>query len=172
MTPEQIQTAAVMRAQGKSYQEIEQQAGIPHSVAHRAFQKDELNQLIKQAQNDLIKNALGIAVQNQSDKIVAGRNIIKQIESKEELAQGAVKLLELAHDAEGKLLQSVGIHPSHTQSIQINNILVDNRSELSPAVEAMLMAHISGNGQAIDAEYDSTKVSESVPEVVSECVKT
>jgi seryl-tRNA synthetase len=142
MTNDQLQTAATMRAAGKSYRDIESVIQVDHSVIHKQFQKDELNQLIKQAQNDLIKNSLATAIQNQSAKIAAGQNIIRQIATGEELTRGAVKLAELAHDSEKQLLQSVGIHPSHTQSIQVNNILIDNRTELSPAVERLLATHL------------------------------
>lgn len=150
MNQQQIETAVAMRAQDKSYGEIAATIGLNKGTVYAKLQKDELNQLIKQAQNDLIKNSLQDAIENQTDKIKAGKKILQKIENNEKLAQGAVKVLELAHDAEGKLLQSVGIHPSHTQSIQINNILVDARSELSPAVEALLMQHISSN--VIDVE--------------------
>ena len=59
----------------------------------------------------------------------------------------AVKLMELAHDAENKLLQATGIHQAHTQAIVLNNILVDNRSELSPAIESLLTKHLLDTGK-------------------------
>ena len=53
------------------------------------------------------------------------------------------------------MLESIGIAGSHT-SIQVNNILVDNRQELSPAIESMLTQHLLGNakveGNVIEGE--------------------
>lgn len=144
-TTEQLQKLIIMRANDQSLGTISEATGLPPSTAYRYIQKDEINQLIKKAQTDLIKDALEIAIENQTAKIKSGKRIAGQIDAGKELSPGSVKLLELAHDSEAKLLQSVGIHPSHTQSIQINNILVDNRSELSPAVEALLMSHLKGD---------------------------
>jgi hypothetical protein len=156
MTQDQLQTAAIMRAQDISYRDIEAAIGVDHSVIHKQFQKDELNQLIKQAQNDLIKNALQDAVKNQVKKIKLSTKITDQINNNQELAQGSIKALELGHDCERQLLQSVGIHNAHTQSITLNNILVDNRSELSPAVEALLMSRLGEPGKVGDDVIDIT----------------
>ncbi len=149
-TTAQLQTAAVMRAQGASYMAVEEATGIPHSVAHRAFQKDELNQLVNQAQFNLIKNALGDAVNNQIAKIKAGAKIVNKISNSEDLPQGAIKLMELAHDNENRLLSSVGIHQANTQSIVFQQMNIDARSELSPAIERMLVSHLGGD--VIEAE--------------------
>ena len=152
MTPEQIKTAAVMRVQGASYNQIGQALNLDGSGIFRTLKKDQLQHIIKQAQTDLIESSLSIAVQNQANKIKAGAKIAQAIQDKEEISNGSVKLMELAHDSEKQLLQSVGIHPSHTQSIQINNILVDNRQELSPAIESLLSKHLQVEGNVIDVE--------------------
>jgi hypothetical protein len=154
MTPEQIQTVVNLRATNTGYGTIEAETGIPHSVAHRLAQKDEINQMIKEAQTRLIKNGLGIAIDNQIKKIALSSKITDQIGNAEELSAGSIKALELGHDAEKQILQSVGIHNAHTQSITLNQILVDNRSELSPAVESLLTAHIKNisGANVVDAE--------------------
>jgi len=152
MELEQAQTAATMKAQGASYQAIANALEIPKSTAYRYLQKDQINQLIKQAQTNLIQSALETAVNNQVSKIKAGSKITQAIENKEEITAGSVKLMELAHDSEKQLLQSVGIHNAHTQSIQLTNILIDNRSSLSPAIESLLTRHLLGENIQ-DAEY-------------------
>jgi hypothetical protein len=154
MTPEQITKAVTMRATGASYREIGAAIEVNHVTAYQNLKKDEINQLIKNAQNDLLKNSLQTAIDSQSDKILYGADIARKIANKETLTDGAVKLLELGHDCEKQILQSVGIHNAHTQSITLNQILVDNRTELSPAVESMLVSHfknISG-ANVVDAE--------------------
>lgn len=154
MTPEQLKTAVAMRATGASYREIAHAVDVNHVTTYQHLKKDEINQLIKNAQNDLIKNSLQTAIDNQSDKILYGAEIARKIVKNEEIPNGAVKLLELGHDAEKQILQSVGIHNAHTQSITLNQILVDNRSELSPAIESMLMNHMKNISDAnvIDAD--------------------
>lgn len=152
MELEQAKTAVAMKATGASYQAIANALDIPKQTIYHRLQKDELQQLIKQAQSYLIKNSLQTAIENQANKIKAGAKIAQAIQDKEEISNGSVKLMELAHDSEKQLLQSVGIHPSHTQSIQINNILVDNRQELSPAIESLLSKHLQVEGNVIDVE--------------------
>lgn len=139
-----------MAAQDRPQTEIAAAVGMHQSTISRTLQKDELNHLIRKAQTDLIKESLSIAIQNQADKIKASGEITHKIRSGEELTTGAVKLLELGHDAEKQVLQSVGIHNAHTQSITLNSIMIDARTELSPTIERMLTAHLSGD--IIEAE--------------------
>jgi len=161
VTTAQLQQAAIMRAQGISYQAIEETIGLPHSVAHRAFQKDEINQLIKQAQIDLISGSLRDAVANQAAKIQAAGKIVRTIADGKTLIlpDGTTKLMELGARAEEKLLESVGIHPSHTQSISLTQIMIDARSELSPTVERLLVEHLGGDVidvKSVDNPVDNT----------------
>lgn len=148
MTPEQIQTAVTMRATGASYKSISQATGgLNTGTIYHKLHKDEINQLIKKEQARLIRDGLSIAIDNQINKIRLSQKITAQIDNGEDLKSGAVKALELGHDCEKQILQSVGIHNAHTQSITLNQILVDNRSELSPAVEKMLISHLGGKAQ-------------------------
>ena len=101
----------------------------------------------KQTQADL--KAVGDQIKTYAERtekeIKASGEITHKIRSGEELTTGAVKLLELGHDAEKQVLQSVGIHNAHTQSITLNSIMIDARTELSPTIERMLTAHLSGD---------------------------
>ena len=161
MTQDQIETAVNMRAQGAKLKDIAAVVNYDPGNLCREFQKDDIKSELVKAQKQYILNNLTKAVNNQSAKIDASGEIIKRIIKKEKLTDGAVKLMELAHDAENKLLQATGIHQAHTQAIVLNNILVDNRQELSPAIESMLTQHLLGNakvegndieGQIRDAE--------------------
>jgi transposase len=150
-TTEQLQTAATMTVQGASLRDIASATGVSHVSVHQWKKKDEFNQLIKEAQTKLIKDSLMNAVESQSLKIKAGKDIAQRIADCKEIANGAVKLMELGHDSEKQLLQSIGIHNAHTQSIQVNNILVDNRQELSPAVARLISQHFAKvEGDTID----------------------
>lgn len=150
-TTEQLQTAATMTVQGASLRDIGAATGVSFQSVSQWKQKDEFNQLIKEAQAKLIRNSLNDAVESQSLKIKAGKDIAQRIADCKEIANGAVKLMELGHDSEKQLLQSIGIHNAHTQSIQVNNILVDNRQELSPAVARLISQHFAKvEGDTID----------------------
>jgi hypothetical protein len=152
-TTEQLQTAGSMYATGASERQVAAALGCSNANAHYLKHREDLQHIIKSAQINLIKNTVEKAVSNQTDRINAGSTITNKIIAGEKLNSGAVKLLELAQQCENKVLESVGIHNAHTQSIQVNNILVDNRSELSPAVERLLTAHIGKvEGQVIDVE--------------------
>lgn len=167
MTPEQIQTAVTMRAQGATLKDIGSVVNYDPSNLNKELKKDEIKSELEKAQKRYILNNLTKAVNNHTSKIDASSEIIQKIRNSEKLTDGAVKLMELAHDCENKLLQAVGIHQAHTQSIVLNNILIDNRSELSPTVEAMLTRHLQGDsivkqgieldGQVVDMIEDDSK---------------
>lgn len=132
-----------------SYPQIAEATGIPMSTAYHNLKKDEINQLIKDCQLKLIASGLKKSVDHQIAKIESSARITAQIDAgADKLPAGAVKLMELGHDAEKQILQSVGIHNAHTQSITLNQIMIDARSELSPAIERMLAGHLGG--EAID----------------------
>ena len=150
-TTKQIVTAATMKAQDIPDAVIAREVGIPRTSLQRYLQKDEIQALIKDAQLKLISGSLTTAVKNQRLKIGLSHKILKLAGQDKALPDNAKTLLELGDRAESKLLESTGIHPSHTQSIQINNILVDARSELSPAIEAMLVNHLIAEGNQQDS---------------------
>ena len=147
MTQDQIETAVNMRAQGARLKDIAAVVNYDPGNLCREFQKDDIKSELVKAQKEYVLKNLTKAVNNQSAKIEASSEIIKRIINKEKLTDGAVKLMELAHDAENKLLQATGIHQAHTQAIVLNNILVDNRSELSPAIESLLTKHLLNDGK-------------------------
>lgn len=160
MTENQIEQAAAMRLEGQTYRAIGKALQVDPMTAYRNTNKDEINHKIKKAQSNIINSHLATTVKNQGLKIALGHKLLKQAAKGEELPKESKTILELADKAESRVLESIGIAGSHT-SIQVNNILVDNRQELSPAIESMLTQHLLGNakvegndieGQIIDAE--------------------
>jgi hypothetical protein len=134
---------------------LARQLGVHPSTVNRAMQRDNIQQLIKDAQVKLLTESLDNAVQNQQDKIRLSTKIIAQVDKDQPTHPLARTMLELGDRAEQGLLQATGIHQAHTQSIAITNILIDNRTELSPVVESMLSARLGSVIQdAIDADFD------------------
>ncbi len=143
MTPEQIATATKALIEGKTQEEAAALANVPRTTMLGHVQKDEIQQLIKSNQMRFIQDALSKAVTNQIDKINISKSLIDKIQQDKDLPKAYKTYAELGHDAEKQLLQSVGIHSAHTQSVVLNNIMIDARSEMSPAVEALLLKHLS-----------------------------
>lgn len=117
----------------------------------KAVAKDEINHLIKHAQSDYIQRSLKTAVKNQGLKIALSHKILRKAGKNETLPDQAKTLLEIGDKAESRILESVGIVSSHT-STQTQNILIDNRTEISPAVERLLMNHLTGNDNIVEME--------------------
>ena len=149
-TTAQLQTAATMYAQGKSIRTVAAEIGVSIGTAHNLKHREEIQTLIRNVQFDLIRANLAQAAQNQTDKIQAGKIITQKVVNGEELSGGSVKMMELAHHAEVKVLESTGIYPSHAQSISLTQIMIDARSELSPTVERLLVGHLQGGVIDVD----------------------
>jgi ribosomal protein S13 len=130
---------------------IARKLGVHPSNVCRQLQQDGIQELIKAAQVKLVKGSLDKAIQNQQDKIDLSSAIIAQVRNGQETHPLAKTMAELGDRAEQGLMQSTGIAVAHTQSIQINNLLISNTVNLSPAIEAMLTERL---GQVSDAEYD------------------
>ena len=59
---------------------------------------------------------------------------------------------------EDTILKSVGIAPSHTQSMHVNNIYNDHRKEvISPVIADMLQGKIASLTESIDAEFSEVE---------------
>lgn len=166
MDIEQLKTACTMRAEGSSYREIGKATGVPFRTIHGNLQKDEANQLIKQAQTNIIQRSLSTAVKNQALKIALGHKVLRQIGKGEQTSEHAKTILDISDKAEARVLDATGITGAHT-SVQISNILIDNRSTLSPTIEAMLVKHLKADtseqqgieldGQVVDMIEDDSK---------------
>lgn len=150
MTHDQIATAAAALASGKSQNEAAALVNVPRSTMRYNLERDDVQNIVKQGQLQLISDALQNAIQNQVDKIKTSGTLISTFSQGKNLPDGYKTYAELGARAEEKLLESVGIHTAHTQSIQVNNILVDARSEMSPTVEALLSKHLQVEDDVVD----------------------
>ena len=151
MTPEQIATAIAALITGSTQVAAAAAAGVPEStLRYNLTNKAEITNLIKTNQTHLIQSSLTKAIQNQIDKITISSDLAAKFRDNKDLPAGYKTYAELGTRAEEKLLESVGIHPSHTQSISLTQIMIDARSELSPAVERLLGQHLQGEVTDLD----------------------
>ncbi len=138
MTPQQIATATSAMINGATQTAAAQASGVHESTLRWALNRDpDLQDRIRNAQISIINSSLLKAITNQELKISAGNKEITKYHDGKELHDQAKTILELADRAESKLLESVGIYPSHTQSIQVLNLTQINM-EISPEVSKLL----------------------------------
>lgn len=153
MTPDQIATATAALISGSTQTAAAALIGVPlNTMRSHIERRDEITQAIKDAQLRLITTSLNKAVDNQCNKISISAELAEKMRKNIDLPEGYKTYAELGTRAEEKLLESVGIHPSHTQSISLTQIMIDARSELSPAVERLLGQHLHLQGDVIEAE--------------------
>lgn len=140
---------------GKSQCQIARDLGVYPSTVNRIAHRDDIAKQIKDAQAELISTALRNAVKNQAAKIAMSTKILDKVDNNGETHPLDKTVLELADRAEANLLAATGIGPSHATSVQINNILVDNRVQLSPVVQGLLADRLGSVIQEpIDADFE------------------
>ncbi len=129
-------TLALMRADGKTYAEIEKVLGLS---------KGRIGQLVNHDENvkAMIEDASKIQVSMLPAAMQAHAECIKSDDDKIRLQ--AAKLT----------YQNTGIAPSHTQPRIINNILVQQQSIYDPVVMDVLRKHLWGEDKAICVTPDS-----------------
>jgi hypothetical protein len=134
--PQQLATATAALINGASQVQAARQAGMDRGTLRHNL-TPALQDRIRQAQIDLIDASLQKAVENQQLKIEAANTELNSYKRGSDLRPGAKTILELADKAEDRLLQSVGINPSHTQSAQYLNLTQINL-EITPEVARLL----------------------------------
>ena len=154
-TADQIKQTVKLLTLDETQRAVAAQVGISPATVNRIANRDDIQAKIKAAQMRLVDNGLQTAVKNQQLKIGLSTKILKQVNDGKETHKLAKTILELGDKAETKLLESVGIHPGHTQSITLNNILVDNRVQLSPVIQGLLADRLGSVIQEpMDADFE------------------
>ena len=134
---------------------IARDLGVSRQNIKQRLDKGNIQELIKTAQAELVNEALQKAVKNQVAKIDLSSKIIRQVIDGQETHPLAKTMAELGDRAEVNLLAATGIGPSHATSVQINNILVDNRVQLSPVIQGLLADRLGSVIQEpIDADFE------------------
>jgi len=134
--------------EGKPQIEIAQTVGICQQRVSQIANKENIREIVEKAQQQLINQSLNTAIANQSRKIELANIILsgkkKKRDPKDTHNIGlpvhqipTVKdsdILELAEKAEQRIMQSVGIAPSHAQSLVFTQIFNQTNQVLSPEV--------------------------------------
>ena len=163
LTPQDMAIAEA-RVSGKSLQEIATPANVHESTISRRLAKTEVREYIEHLHQDLIASSLGKAVGNIYHAInsyVTGATIKAITKDGKEIDLTDTQLREHGFKASLKLAESVGILPAQAQTILINNIYNDNRTEMPESIKQLFAAvthkdagnqSLLDDGQVIDVD--------------------
>ena len=124
LTPQDIQLAE-QRAAGQTLENIGNLNNLPLTTTHRRLQRPEVKALIERIQAELIETSVPIAADNI-------RHAVEQYKPQADLPsdQRDSQLREHGFKASQRLLESVGILPSHTPSVLIQQIFNQNDPQI------------------------------------------
>ena len=146
-------TILAERMAGKTYSDISQSTGVPKTTISRVLNSAEIKARIEAAQQELIDGSLATVISNQLRKIELSRQILTGDNQDNTIPTVKDKdILELADKAETRIMQSVGIAPSHTTATVFQQIFNSNMAVISPQVLDMLRQR--DTGPVLDIEPD------------------
>jgi predicted DNA binding protein len=140
ITPEELQMAD-KRVDGASEQKIADGMGITKSKVHRHLSKPEVRTYIEEINQDLIQNALDAASENIKYAVKSYKEgaVIKKMSKKGEVFEVAdEQLRDHGFKASIRLLESNQILSSNIQSLYIQQIYNDQRTEISHSIKELL----------------------------------
>jgi predicted transcriptional regulator len=123
------QDIVLLASTGCSQEEIAATMGVSQSTVSRRLQSEELKALIEKVQFELMEETATVA----KDNLV---HAIKSYKTSKEDPQ----LREHGFKATQRVLESMGILPTHTQSVFIQQIFNDNRTQIAPVIRQVLDA--------------------------------
>jgi len=151
MTPENIAKTAALTAAGMPLRTIAEKIGTSVTSVHRA--KQSAKDIIEAIRDDLINHTAKQSADNIKHAITAYRN--KDSDS---------QLREHGYKASTRMLETIGIYPSHTPSVLIQQIINDTTNVAATPESLSLLARAMGINQVdqpIDAEIVDNPVDNS-----------
>jgi hypothetical protein len=145
MTPENIAKTAALTAAGQPLRAIAEKLGTSVTSVHRA--KQSAKDIIEAIRDDLINHTARQSADNIKHAITAYRN--KDSDS---------QLREHGYKASTRMLETIGIYPSHTPSVLIQQIINDTTNVAATPESLSLLARAMGLKQV-----------ESVADQVTDC---
>ena len=142
---DQDATIISMSVDGHGLKDIAESTGLHPATVYRKRTKSGIKDLIEAAQQQIIQDNIAKIAQTVT-RLVHSYDANKCMDdgSKAEKQHG-FRVIE-------KLAESVGIFPAHTQSVMVQNIYNDHRTELSPVVIDLLKSHNILPDDPIEAE--------------------
>ena len=156
--------------EGETGDDIAAMVGVSNATVSRLKNKPDIKALVRKAQETLINDSLDTAISNQTRKMEIGKLILSgqagppvstdQPQSDKPTDKASSRsvlptvddkdLLALADRAENRLMQSIGLAPSHTLGQTFIAISNSFNQSTDPAVLALLQAAMPGAGDVED----------------------
>ena len=140
---------------GETGKSIAAQVGCHESTISRW--KDRLSTQLETLQTQLLDQSGEAAIQNITTTIGRANSVLHNPEISHSQLSDYKDLLQLSHKKEVLVAQSMGILPSHSRSIVINNWSVGQvNAVIDPGVQAVLGNQLDGllsDTETIEAEY-------------------
>ena len=171
MLPVEIKNEVVgLLTEGETGDDIAAMVGVSNATVSRLKNKPDIKALVRKAQETLINDSLDTAISNQTRKMEIGKLILSgqataptstdQPQSDKPADKASARsviptvddkdLLALADRAENRLMQSIGLAPSHTLGQTFIAISNSFNQSTDPAVLALLQAAMPGAGDVED----------------------
>lgn len=144
-TAQQNETVLSMAIAGAKDSQIASATGLDPSTVYRKRTKSGLKDVIEAAQQQIIRENI-----TQVAQIVT--RLVHSYDNNRCMDDGSKLEKQHAWKSIEKLAEATGIFPSHTQSVLIQNIYNDHRTELSPIVVDLLKSHNILPEDPIEAE--------------------
>jgi len=160
-------------AQGMTQGRIAEEAGISRQRVNQIANQDNIREIVRAAQTQLINDNLNNVLYNQRRKIELAREIIdgngtqlitgvnQKGQEKTVIADRVPgvdnkTILELADKAENRIGQGIGIFPTHTQSVQYIQLTAGRDMVLSDDVLDIIGRHVT---EAIEGKVEEIEAS-------------
>lgn len=145
MKQTQAEKIANLTAQGMTGLAVAKELGVCPATVYRRRQDDDVKALIEEAQKRVYRSNLN-TIADTVTGLVQGykQNDCSTDKAKFEKNHG-FRVIE-------RMCEAVGIFPAHTQSVFVQAIYNDNRTELSPIVADLLKSHNLLPDDPIEAE--------------------
>lgn len=145
VTPEQIATTAALTAAGQSRRDVAGRLGVGKSSVQRATQS--AREIIEAIRDDLIHTTAKTAADNI-------RHAIKAYKDKASDSQ----LRDHGYKASQKLLETIGILPSHTPSVLIQQVIQGDQIQITPELAQSIRDGWAAQARDVDNPVDNTSL--------------
>lgn len=134
-----------MSLDGHGLKDIAQATGLHPATVYRKRTQSGLRDLIESAQQQIIRDNIAQVAQTVT-------RLVRSYDNNRCMDDGSKLEKQHAWKSIEKLAEATGIFPAHTQSVFVQNIYNDNRTELSPIVLDLLRSHNILPEDPIEAE--------------------
>ncbi len=139
-------------AQGLPVAEIAKKIGCDPSTVYRNLSDEKIRLKVEYCRNLIVNESYQKAAENVNNAIQEYSTTADPIKKNH------------GYDASKRVLESIGVLPSHSQAPLVANILVQNNNQyISPIVDQVLSQALTGNiieAEAIEAPQDVVSVAE------------